>query len=693
MADGISIPGVTDKYKTNDLVNSLMEVERKPLKREEAQLENYQKQQNAWRGINQKISTLRENAKTLYSFENPFNNKIAETSDEKAITVDAARDADFGSFKIDVIHTATTDRFLSGNIDKNLQVEAGRYIFGVGTKTVDFNWKGGKIADFVKALNKRGNNLIKVSLIGINANSKSLLIEGLETGTENKLVFKEKALDFAKQIDMVKDAESTVTKLSAAMDSLGVPMTNDANPQSNLPSLSKEGVSTDGSTITIPSRGGIEIPLPEGINKDGNQRLEFTFNATETEDITESFNNKLASPTLPTPGSVAFGGLTVTNEQSETTLALQQAAAADSAPLSPVSDDNYIAIKNRDGSETAVDLSAYMYTDENGVSKVSIPLDEFPDAVGLIVRNSNTGKELSISVPESYDASKNQGFAPKHAISTAANASIKYEGITLNRPSNDIDDVIPNVTLHLHDATDKTATITVNPDTENAKNALIAFVGTYNQVIAEMNILTMNKPEVITELDYLTADEQDAAQERLGIFQGDFSLTNGKTSLQRILSSNYNLTENSTITMLKQIGISTNASSGNVGYNAAQMRGYLEVDEKKLDEALENNLMDIRTLFGYDSDGDMIIDEGIAYRLDKQASSWTQAGGIISTKIASLDTQIKSSNTKISKLQSQLAAKESELKSKYATMEGTLNSLEKQSNTMTNFANSNNRNR
>ena len=55
MADGISIPGVTDKYKTNDLVEALMETERIPLKREEAQKEKYEAQQSLLKKQYQKI--------------------------------------------------------------------------------------------------------------------------------------------------------------------------------------------------------------------------------------------------------------------------------------------------------------------------------------------------------------------------------------------------------------------------------------------------------------------------------------------------------------------------------------------------------------------------------------------------------------------------------------------------------------
>ena len=151
----ISIPGVSDKYKTNDYIDALMKKERIPLTREQESLDRYKEQQGAWRGMNQKMSALRDSTKTLYSFENPFNNKIASSSDERAITADPGREAEAGSIKIDVIKEATSDRFLSGEIDKNSKVPKGVYTFEVGDKKITFNYKGGKLTDFVNSLNKR----------------------------------------------------------------------------------------------------------------------------------------------------------------------------------------------------------------------------------------------------------------------------------------------------------------------------------------------------------------------------------------------------------------------------------------------------------------------------------------------------------------------------------------------------------
>ena len=142
--------------------------------------------------------------------------------------------------------------------------------------------------------------------------------------------------------------------------------------------------------------------------------------------------------------------------------------------------------------------------------------------------------------------------------------------------------------------------------------------------------------------------------------------------------------------MLSQIGIATNASNYS-GYTPGKLRGYLEIDEKKLDETLEKHLDDIKNLFGYDSDGDLIIDSGIASKLDKQLTAYVQSGGIFSMKISSLDSKIKSSEQKISRLEIQLSEKEQDLQSKYGQMEGALNSLENQQNTINNFTNQQNK--
>lgn len=694
MADGLNIPGVSDKYKTNDLVKSLMEVERIPLKREEANLETYNKQQSAWRDVNQKMSSLRESVKSLYSFENPFSNKLASSSDEFAVSVDAGREADFGSFKIDVLQPAQADRFLSDEIGSDYNVPQGKYTFKVGKKTIEYNWKGGKLTDFVDSVNKRGNNTIKASLIGVSPDKKSLLLESLKTGEENALVLENKAFDLALKIGMISETKPETTNFTINQESMKITKTKDVIEQEGLEPISKSRVSTTSRQITIGARGGFETDLPESITSKKNQKIEFTFTEEKIKDITEGTGSVKEVFQVPSAGGIEYEGITVYNNLSETTLPPGEEKKLEGLKSIETSNENIFFIKDIDGNETALTHQYFSSDGKTKSTKVSFKLDDFPNAKTLVVRNSNTGKEITMTMPVATDTRTSLGYKPNHAASQACDAKIRYEGITLSRPSNDIDDVVPHITLHVHEKTDKTATVKIEPDTESAKDAIITFVGKYNQTIAEINILTTNKPEVISELDYLSKDEQEEAKEKLGMFQSENSLRTGKTNLMQIVSGNYKFLDSAQITMLSQIGVSTNASGGTRGgYNPSQMRGYLEVDEKKLDQSLASNLNDIKNIFGYDSDGDLIIDDGIGLKLDKQLSAWVQSGGIINTKNQAIDSKIKATNTKITKLQTQLDRKEAELKMKYANMQGTLGGLESQQNSIQNFANQSNRSR
>ena len=679
---GISIPGVTDKYKSNDIVESLMKVERIPLTREQENLDSYKEQQSAWRSVNSNMSSLRSSAKTLYSFDNPFNNKLTESSDERAVSATASRNAEYESFKIDVIKPASSDRFMSGELEKDYSVPKGTYTFKINDKEISFKWNGGKLKDFISSLNRRGNNLIKADTIGTNNGKLSLLIESLKTGEENHLEFKNDALSFAKEIEMLGPVKSEAnifgTKLGEFRE---VPKMSPIEEQQGLPEISYAKVFINEKGTIVPPRSGFTLDIPEKFRTNGT--INFSATDSDISDVTGEINEAISVPDLPDAGEAEFQGITIANEPSQTSLPNSEIEG----PVNPVDDTKIVFVKFADGSEKIAENLSVLANSENERTDFSLNTNDYPGITSIVIRNRNTAKQLTLSPFSAYDSKTSSGFGPLHPVSTAGDAEIKYEGITIRRPENSIDDVVPDVTLNIKNATKETATITILPDKESAKNALIEFVGKYNQTIAELNILSQNKPEIVEELEYLSPDEKEAKQKVLGMFLSDFSLTNAKNQLQNIIASQYKYSETAVITMLDQIGISTNASGGG-GYTPSRLRGYLESDEKKLDANIENHLDELKNLFGYDSDGDMIIDSGIAYSIDRQLTAYVQSGGIIAGKTNSLDGKIKTSESKIARLETQLNQKESELRAKYGQMESTLNSLESQQNSISNFSNS-----
>ena len=142
-----------------------MEAERVPLTRQQEQLETYKTQQETWRTVNTQMSTLRESVRSLYSFDNPFSSKLASSTDEYAVSATPKRDAALESFKVEVLQTAAADRFLSAELDAKTQVPAGTYEYAVNDKKVSFNWKGGKLSDFVAALNRRSAEENKIKTV------------------------------------------------------------------------------------------------------------------------------------------------------------------------------------------------------------------------------------------------------------------------------------------------------------------------------------------------------------------------------------------------------------------------------------------------------------------------------------------------------------------------------------------------
>jgi flagellar hook-associated protein 2 len=134
--------------------------------------------------------------------------------------------------------------------------------------------------------------------------------------------------------------------------------------------------------------------------------------------------------------------------------------------------------------------------------------------------------------------------------------------------------------------------------------------------------------------------------------------------------------------------------AGSSGYDPARLRGYLEIDEKVLDAALETKLPVIQQLFGYDTDGDLIIDSGMAYSMETLSRPYVESGGFISLKTGTIDSRISQDQRRIETMDRQLASKEAQLKIQYGEMESAYNRMEQMTTSLDNFSqqsNSNNR--
>jgi flagellar hook-associated protein 2 len=268
-------------------------------------------------------------------------------------------------------------------------------------------------------------------------------------------------------------------------------------------------------------------------------------------------------------------------------------------------------------------------------------------------------------------------------VDTARDAIVAMDGIEVTRESNTIGDLVPGLTVNLWQVSDKPVKLKIEPNREATKEALIELVGNYNRLMAELNILARPDEKILDEISYFTEDEKKKYSERLGLLQGDATMSQLRTSLQQTMMNAYPTRGGND--MLAVFGISTDSRRGG-GYDASRLRGYIEIDEATLDKTLVEKFTRVKDLFGYDTDGDLLVDSGVAFKLDAITKAYVETGGIVSIHTRTLDDQIKRQQKEIETLGTQLASKENELKRKYGMMEGALGQMESSASAWDSFS-------
>lgn len=711
----VRIPGVgAGKY--DNLIQSLMKKERIPRDNAAVKVKVYEVQNNALKDVERYARDLRDAVKGLYSFNNPFAEKEAHSSNERAFTVDATRDAAEQNHTLRVKDIAQGDAFLSDPLPEDFRVPSGTYTFCIGEKKICVSWKGGHYRDFIRAVNKQGKDSLTLSEIKTSGASRALLFRSELTGKSNRLSFEDAALDLALRLRVVQEARSDVFTQDVLSVGPGkharLDFPHPLRAQAGLTlefvaSLEGASIANEESRAHTPAQGGAPT------SSHGN-----TASAAHNQDgaaavrPTEPANG---APVQEETSSVFFEGVTVKNEASQgdlpTTDGLEKYPAVDDKGDNPRAPGESQGTATHEGSGSSTDnaddtrstgalagsgklaleslqghalpLPPLVLT-QNAPQMVSIPLREYGDVRALILDNAQARGALTLRAIRVRAEDAPGGYVPVNPASQAQDAAFDFDGVHVTRGTNSITDLIPGVTLSLHERTEKTETLSVTPDVNAMKNAIIEFVAKYNRLMAEINIVTSNKSAIIDELAYLTPEEKKKETEQLGSLHGDSTLLMLKDRLRRNTSNAYRAGDDGASRTLAHIGISTKAHASS-GINTAQLRGYLEIDEEKLHSSLNAQKDQVRALFGHDSDGDLLVDNGVAFTLTELLNPYLGRSGIFAIRSNGVDERIKSTEKRVETYDKQLEKKERELRHKYHTMDGALRSLQKQSDAIQNF--------
>ncbi len=656
----ISIPGTsTDAYK--DVIDVTLKASR-PYQQKEAALENielYKKQKTAWQTINRSSTTLRTTAQSLYSFENPFDSYTAISSDDKYLTAQATREAMGGIREIEIIQTASPDKFLSRSLDKNMKIEAGTYTFVSGNETISFKYKGGSLKNFVQTLNRRGKGLVTGSLLRNTSSTMVMTIEGSKSGVENRLEFLDDAFDWGLSLGIIKQTQSGARNYDFP------------------PVLNKENCSVSNGVLTVLPGGELEYPFNPAVEAREDYVLELTVSVESLPREKYIPPEPPPGPRIPSAGNVEFSGILVENAPSK----------VDLPPWTPPPPPPYrhdMEMVSVVAGDSVIPLGEIIDSDEKQV--IRLPLEALgADVTSLKIRNNNTHNIVHLERLRTHKPGFRGDYAPARPVKEASDSRILLDGVEITRSSNTIDDLLPGLTLNLKKTTEEPIELTVEADREKIKDEIIKLVAYYDQMVKDILIYTSRDESIIDEIDYLEKDEIEQAREQLGIFQSDSALLMLKSKMQTIMMNAYPTSDESEITLLAQLGISTNATSSS-GINSAQLRGYLEIDEEKLDSALQSlDLQIVKELFGYDTDNDLVIDSGVAWSLNRLLKAYDQTGGIIANRISTLDSQLSTAESRIATYDRQLERKEQQLKEKYGQMDAALKSLDSMTESLNNL--------
>ncbi len=269
------------------------------------------------------------------------------------------------------------------------------------------------------------------------------------------------------------------------------------------------------------------------------------------------------------------------------------------------------------------------YVNESGVGlRASVVNDAMGTRLVLISDTSGLAGNIQVTSDTTALGWKSSG--------AGQNAQLTVDGVPIESSTNTVSGVIPNVTLTLSKQTGGAAvTLNVGPDTTNAKQAISAFVSSYNAVISALN----------SQFSF------DASTKQTGVLAGDNTLIDLQGNLLAEIS--HKVSGEDGAQTLRSLGI----TMGN--------DGLLTLDGSALDNAMTKDFAAVRNFFQSSTTGD----EGFAVHLGQLLSQVNSVSGSVSADLNGIRNSSKSIQDQIDDFETRIAAREQQLLDEYTRID------------------------
>lgn len=233
---------------------------------------------------------------------------------------------------------------------------------------------------------------------------------------------------------------------------------------------------------------------------------------------------------------------------------------------------------------------------------------------------------------------------------TALDSSVRADGVVVNRATNTLTDVVPNMTLTLHSlTTGGPARVTTDRDTAALTENIKALVTAYNDFQDAMNVLR---------------DPGSDVEGFGGALAGD-SLVRSLSLQVRGLMEKLSSSPGTNIRAARDVGLSMDRT------------GKLVLDEAKLSTALKTRFDEVATMFSANAENQSVFSPapgGLAGDAVKSIDAMLRSTGAVETQVRGSEEQIKRAERDLAELDERMARLLERYTRQFAAMESIVNS-------------------